>query len=310
MRRRALVLAAGEGRRLRPLTLERPKPLLPVLGKPLVGHTLDTLARAGVEACALNCHHLGEQIPAALGEEWAGMPLVFSHEAELLGTLGPLATFASFLAEADEVLLVNGDSLCDWPIARLANARASHGAGVAMLLSADADPVNFGGGIGTAPGGLVRRVPGWDGGGAVREHVFAGVHLFDPVLLRGIREQTGDVIRDFDRVLLEGGARIATSTTTRRWDDLGTPARYLRGIVRRLENRNFVAPTATVGTGTRLRRCAIEAGATVGEGCDLERTVVLDGAQIGRGATLRDVLVGFGATVAPGVLLEGESRWR
>ncbi|HSM15042.1 MAG TPA: sugar phosphate nucleotidyltransferase, partial [Thermoanaerobaculia bacterium] len=83
---RALVLAAGRGERLRPLTAELPKPLLPVAGRPLVEHTLERLRAAGVEAVAINLHHRGERIRSALGESWHGLPLCYSEEPRLLGT--------------------------------------------------------------------------------------------------------------------------------------------------------------------------------------------------------------------------------
>lgn len=119
-RRRALVLAAGFGRRLRPLTAALPKPLLPVAGRPLVAWTLDALVAAGCEGIALNLHHQGEAIAAALGTHHRGVPLHYSREPEILGTLGAVWPLRDFLAAADEVLIVNGDSLCRWPLRALA----------------------------------------------------------------------------------------------------------------------------------------------------------------------------------------------
>src|SRR5262245_6139342 len=115
LRLRALVLAAGRGERLRPLTATIPKPLLPVGGRPLAAWTLERLRLAGVEAAALNLHHLGDSIRAAFGASYRGMPLVYSDERELLGTGGALPPLRDFLGEADLVLVVNGDSLCRWP---------------------------------------------------------------------------------------------------------------------------------------------------------------------------------------------------
>jgi len=116
---RALVLAAGRGERLRPLTEELAKPLLPVAGRPLAAWTLERLRRAGVDAAALNLHHRGERIRAAFGESFRGLPLVYSEEPELLGTGGALPPLRDFFAAADVALLVNGDSLCRWPLERL-----------------------------------------------------------------------------------------------------------------------------------------------------------------------------------------------
>ena len=95
---RALVLAAGLGERLRPLTEFLPKPLLPVAGRPVAGHTLRALRKVGCEAAALNLHHLGDMVRSALGESYEGLPLTYSVEPRLLGTLGPLFALRDFLA--------------------------------------------------------------------------------------------------------------------------------------------------------------------------------------------------------------------
>src|SRR5262245_15471539 len=141
---RAVVLAAGLGTRLRPLTATLPKPLLPVLGRPLIAWTLDRLAAAGIEATAINLHHCAGAIPDALGDRFAGMPLVYSHEPEILGTLGALHPLRDFVAPADLVVLVNGDSLCRWPfeelITRQGSPRCAQPPIATLLVSASADP--------------------------------------------------------------------------------------------------------------------------------------------------------------------------
>src|SRR3954451_2607453 len=94
---RAVVLAAGPGPRPRPLTSLTPKPLLPVRGVPILGHTLARLAAIGCEAAAVNLHHLGDQIRRRFGDAHAGMPLTWSEEPEILGTLGALFPLRDFL---------------------------------------------------------------------------------------------------------------------------------------------------------------------------------------------------------------------
>src|ERR1700741_1297620 len=93
---RAVVLAAGLGTRLRPLTDLTPKPLLPVRGVPILGHTLAPLAAFGCEAAAVNLHYLGDQIRQRFGDAHAGMPLAWSEEPEILGTLGALYLLKDF----------------------------------------------------------------------------------------------------------------------------------------------------------------------------------------------------------------------
>src|SRR6185503_3502396 len=131
---RALVLAAGYGTRLRPLTDELPKPLLPVLGRPLLLRTLDALVDVGCEAAAINLHHLADAIAAAVGDEHRGMRIVYSREEPILGTGGAFVPLREFFAGCATALLVNGDSLCAWPLGELLE-RHRRGRGAAATAS-------------------------------------------------------------------------------------------------------------------------------------------------------------------------------
>src|SRR3954452_20908687 len=98
---RAVVLAAGLGTRLRPLTSLTPKPLLPVRGVPILGHALARLAAAGCQAAAIHLPYPGGQVRQRFGASHLGLPLTWSEEPEILGTLGALHPLKDFLAPAD-----------------------------------------------------------------------------------------------------------------------------------------------------------------------------------------------------------------
>lgn len=308
-RLRALVLAAGEGTRLAPLTAFLPKPLLPVIGRPLVEHTLERLARLGCEAVALNLHHLGDRIRDHLGDDFRGLPLVYSDEsARRLGTLGALGPLRDFLAEADAVLLINGDTLCRWPLAPLLRRHLRSRATATLLLASRADPGDFGGGVAVDRRG---RVLGFGAdrprGEVAARHVFAGAHVLAPEVLRRVGEEPADVVRHLYRPLLADGATLATLTTRRRWHDLGTPRRYLEGVLDfargpwplRLWRRSWSAGGADLAAGVRRKRAVVEGGAEIGAGARLVDTVVLPGARVGAGAEVRESIVGPGAEVPP-----------
>jgi len=313
---RALVLAAGLGTRLRPLTENLPKPLLPVAGRPLVELTLDALAAIGCEAVALNLHHLGDKIRAALGTSYRGMPLTWSEEPEILGTLGALGPLADFLGAADAVLVINGDSLCRWPLARLLRRHFTTGARVTLLLSGRADPARFGGGVGTDGEGRIVsfRGGGFAAGPAEHRRVFAGVHALAPDLLRRVEARPSDIITDLYEPLLAEGVPIRSLVTSRPWHDLGTPARYLAGLQGWIQprwwprwwppgwpgsRRSWVSPDARVAPGAELERSLVEAGATVGEDVRLEGSLVLPGATIGAGSRLSGSMIDFGVELPP-----------
>lgn len=295
---RALVLCAGRGERLRPLTLEIPKPLLPVAGRPLVAWTLDRVAAAGADGAAVNLHHLGDAVRAACGERHGRLPLVYSPEAELLGTGGALVPLAGWLAEARTVAVVNGDSLCRWPLDRMLRAHRASGAAATLLVHRAADRRRYGGGVavdGQRVVALRRGDLAWQA--ARTRRVFAGVALLRPELLAGLPGGPSDVVSGLYEPLLAAGETIAVVATARPWFDLGTPARYLEaalawGIAGLPARGARIAAGAAVDPTARLRRAVVEAGARIGAGARLADAVVLPGAAVGRGARLARVVVG------------------
>lgn len=321
LRLRALVLAAGRGERLRPLTDAVPKPLLPVAGLPVAGYTLALLAAAGCEAAALNLHHLGDAVRTEFGDRFAGMPLTYSEEPELLGTLGALHPLRAFFADADLVLVINGDSLCRWPLKRLVRRHLATRAAATLLFARRADAADFGGGVAVGADGRVlafgREPPAgaaWAGRSSekVRRWVFAGAQVLSPELVARAGPGPGDTVRDLYRPLLAEGARLQAVVTRRRWHDLGTPRRYLEatldwgrgGWPERLWRRSWVSPEAAVGRGARLARAAVEAAARVDDGARLEGALVLPGARVAAGCRLREAVLGPGATLPAGTRLE------
>lgn len=315
--RRALVLAAGFGRRLRPLTEETPKPLLPVAGRPLVAWTLDALVEAGCEAIAVNLHHRGEAIPAALGERHRRVPLRYSVEPEILGTLGAAAPLRDFLGAADEILVVNGDSLCRWPLRALLERHRKTGAAATLLVAERADPRLFGGGVALAEDGraLGFRSASLAAATARRRRVFAGAQVWRPELLAQVPERFADTIADLYEPLLAEGAEIQSLATRRPWHDLGTPARYLAGALewglRGLPARGVrLAAGAAVERGARVRASVLEAGAGVAAGARVTGSLLLAGARVGEGAEVRDAILGPGVEVAAGARVEARMLTR
>ncbi len=311
-RLRALVLAAGHGMRLRPLTDAVPKPLLPVLGRPVVEHTLDALAAVGCEAVALNLHHLGEAIESHLGGAYHGMRLVYSQEPTLLGTLGALGPLEDFAMRADLFLVVNGDSLSRWPLGVLLRKHRSAGAHSSLLLATRPDPKAFGGGVIVARDGRILSLRGGERrrGERDRRRVFAGAHVFSPRLLerwQGEEGEAADFVTDLYEPLLAEGAHLQGVESGRHWHDLGTPKRYMAGArnwglgrwPRRFWRSNWLAPGTDVSREASVHGSVIERGATVEAGCKVHKSLVLPGARIGAGSRLRRALVGPHVEVPP-----------
>lgn len=316
---RALVLAAGRGERLRPLSDLVPKPLLPVLGVSILERTLGRLAEADVESAAVNLHHLGEQIRRSLGERVGGMPLSYWPEEELLGTLGPLGRLGEYLEGCEAVLLVNGDSLCRWPVDELVREHHSHDSEVTLLLSARADPAVFGGGVAVDEAGRVLSFRGEGGEAEARRGVFAGFHVISTEVLRGVAPVPSDIVRDLYEPYLAAGGSIRTLFTERPWHDLGTPRRYLVGVLDEASSSVASGPQgvwrgvgAEVGPGARVERAVLERGARVEPGAEVESSLLMAGATIGEGARVKASILGpgvcldAGSTVESRLVLPGE----
>ena len=313
---RALVLAAGLGTRLRPLTFHLGKPLLPVgriLPGPagsaapttVAGNTLEVLARAGCDAIALNLHHLADQIPAHFGSEQFGVPLHYRFEPEILGTLGPLAALRTFLEKDDDFLLVNGDSLCLWPLAEMLAHHRERGADATLLVLGSEPDAKLGGGLGLDENGEIvqlrqlpaRRAP-------ARRVDFAGCHVISGELLREVPAGPGDIVEGLYQKILARGGRLESFPLTAPWHDLGDPRRYLAAIADPALGRgNSISSLAQLGPRVRLERSVVAREAQLGIAAELRFSVLCAGAKVGDGARLDQVIVAPGAEVAAGAEL-------
>ena len=299
-RLRALVLAAGFGLRLRPLTLFLPKALLPICGRPLVTHTLQDLARIGCEGVALNLHHLPEAIPNFLGNRFGDLPLTYSLEDPIQGTLGALFPLREFLSKADLVLVVNGDTLCSWPWKTMIRKHLRSEADVTLLLHRRPPDQRLGGPVGIDARGAVVQLRDTEPIGEVaHRHIFAGAQILSPRFLSQIDQGPADIVGDLYIPLLRSSGRIQSVVTARRWHDLGTPQRYLDASLewlRRskfgLRQRNAVSSLADVEPSSVLSRSIIEAGAIIERDASIEGSVLMSNVRVSVGSTIRSSIIG------------------
>lgn len=141
---RAMVLAAGLGTRLRPLTLDRPKPLVDVHGRPLIAYNLLLLRRYGIVDVIINLHHQGNALRTALGNgEAFGVRIVYSPEDPLLDTGGAIQNAASLLGD-DDFLVLNGDTIIDLPLDALVAAHRARGAAATLVVRHDPEQQRYG----------------------------------------------------------------------------------------------------------------------------------------------------------------------
>lgn len=207
-----MILAAGRGERMRPLTDVTPKPLLPVAGKPLIVWHLERLARAGIREIVINHAHLGDQIEALLGdgEAW-GVRIAYSAEPQgALETAGGIANALPLLGD-QPFLVVNGDIYCDWEF-----ERAAIGTELAHLVLVDNPPHH--------PAGDFSLDDGKVGDGKTARLTFSGIGLYRPELFDGITHGQPAKLAPLLREAIAAG-RVSGEHHRGRWEDVGTPER-------------------------------------------------------------------------------------
>ena len=288
-----MIVAAGLGTRLRPLTDLRAKPALPIRGIPLVTFTLELLAAHGVDEVMINVHHLAPTlIEAAERGCPAGIRLHFSHERELLDTGGAIRRVRGFLAESDPCLIVGGDMLLDYDLSALVAWHQEADNRVSMLLRRDPRASEFGT-LGVDADGRVRRIAQrFDLGGACDAGVYTWANVVSAEALASLPErQAFSHLDDWIAPQLSAGcsrirARVASAEACL-WEPVGTPAEYLAANLAPLAMRTLDVDARSRADGTQLVAgsdgdvdLVVGRHARLGADVRLHRAVVWDGEKV------------------------------
>lgn len=224
---KAMILAAGLGTRLRPLTNTMPKPLLPVGGAPLILWNLLLLRRHGFRDVIINLHHLGPMIEQALGNgSKYGMRIWYSQEPVILGTGGGIKQAeASFSGEP--VLILNGDTLVEIDLDALVAFHRERDAAATLVLRSDPEAVKWGLVEMDGEQRIVRIAGrGRSNATASQSRMFAGIHLLHPRLLRNIPKGKESSIIDAYVAAIQRDEAVLGFDHDGYWSDVGTPERY------------------------------------------------------------------------------------
>jgi mannose-1-phosphate guanylyltransferase len=329
----ALILAGGEGTRLRPLTSTVPKPVVPLVDRPFIAFMLDWLRGHGVDDVIMSCGFLASGVRNVLGDGSAyGLRLRYVEEPQPLGTGGALKFAASLLD--DRFLMLNGDVLTDLDVTAQIALHEQRGARATLALTPVEDPSAY---------GLVRTLADGEVSGFVEKpapdqidthNISAGIYVLERSVLDLLEpDQPASIERDvFPRLVGEG---LYGYVSDGYWLDIGTPERYLEGTFDILEgtvatsvtermgegflcvesgtdNDGRVIPSALIEHDCRIGahariggRVVLEAGVTVGEHTTIERAVVLRGSTIGAHCTLRGCVVAAGVEIGDNTHIEG-----
>jgi mannose-1-phosphate guanylyltransferase len=310
---KAMILAAGLGTRLRPLTDRMPKALLPVAGLPQIVYVLELLRTAGVREVIINLHHFADTIRSALGDLYHNEVLVrYSLEREILGTAGGLKKVEDFFDD-EPFLLLNADTLIDVDLREAVRYHVHKGA-VATMVVRRWIPGEWFGGVEIDGSSRIRRVLGRGDGEKLRVVTFTGVHVLSKRVFSYIPSRGHSCInRDCYGAMLEAGERVWGYYTSGYWKDIGNAESYFRANmdfihgfipsycrpiveekIKESQRKRFPAvelyPPLIIGSGCRL-----------GEGCRIGPAVVLSkNCGVGEGAVLKRVLGLPGAEFASG----------
>lgn len=276
----AMLLAAGYGTRLRPYSQIRPKPLFPVLNRPLLFHLLDQLR--DYAPLVVNCHHLSGQIQTALAQR---PELRIQYEPEILGTGGSLRQACDHLQDAP-LLVMNGDIFHDIDLAAIWAAHQRSGLGVTLALH-DYPRFNK---VGVTQDGQVRGFHAAEG----EQLAFTGIHILTPEVIRMIPVGRFYHIIDLYETLAQQGQVGYCRTDGCFWRDMGTPADYLalHGELLGSSGKWLIAPSAHIGRNVFLEDWGcIGAHARIGDGARLSRCVVWDHATVLAGDIHQDAII-------------------
>jgi mannose-1-phosphate guanylyltransferase len=310
-----MVLAAGLGTRLRPLTYEITKPMVPVLDRPVMAHIVDLLDRHGFEDAIANLHYFPDSI-----KDYFGARLSYRVEPELLGTAGGVRACADFFG-SDAFVVISGDALTDIDLGAFA-ARHREAGGIATLaVKKVSDTREYGVVLHDRKGRITgfQEKPNPDE--ALSDLGNCGIYIFEPEIFDYFPERPFvDWAQDVFPTLLENDVPFHIHEVEEYWNDVGSLAELrqgtfdaLRGELRLQVEGEEVGPGVIVAGDGRLPDSAEVEGPVwigrdvrLGESVRLMGPVVLgDGAHVGEGAQLRDSILFPGTQVAPGAILIG-----
>jgi mannose-1-phosphate guanylyltransferase / phosphomannomutase len=334
---KAVVMAGGEGTRLRPMTASQPKPMLPVVNRPIMEHVLRLLKRHGFTDTVVTVQFLASLVRSYFGDgEDFGMSLQYANEEAPLGTAGSVRNAADALTD-DPFLVISGDALTDLDLSALVKFHKQNGAAVTVALSRVPNPLEFGIVIAADDGRIQRFLekPSW--GQVFSDTVNTGIYVMEPEVLAEVPAgEVCDWSADVFPRLLERGVPLYGWVGAGYWEDVGSHESYLKAQADVLARRVaadidgfevspgvWVAESAEVDPDATITGplvvgdyAKVEGGATlreytvvgsnvvIKEGAFLHRAVVHSNVYIGQGVNLRGCVIGKKTDVMNGVRIE------
>ncbi len=312
---KAMILAAGFGTRLFPLTIDRTKPAIPFLGKPLVGYVAEYVAKFGFTDVVVNLHHQPESVKKALGGgEKFGVKIQYTlEEPKILGTAGALDNARRYL-ENETFLIVNGKIITDIDISAALETHRNSGALATMVLKPNPKRERFT--IVETEGNLVTGFgdfPEQDSGFRIQDSgletqkiqnpkskiqnplMFTGIHILEPRVFDYIpRGVYSDIVPTFYRPAIAGGEKIVAHITTGNWFELSTIPRYLDISLAMLNGRKekiVRGENVKISATATVKDSVIWDDVSIADGARISKTIIADGVKIGKDEHFENVAI-------------------
>ncbi|MCL7453434.1 MAG: mannose-1-phosphate guanyltransferase [Anaerolineae bacterium] len=335
---KAVVMAGGEGSRLRPLTIGRPKPMVPMVSKPVMGHILDLLKRNGITEVVVTLHFMPEAIQGYFGNGGSlGMEIYYAVEETPLGTAGSVKNAQKYLDEP--FIIISGDAVTDLDLRQIIAFHEEKKAEATLTLYRVPNPLEYGVIITDADGHITQFLekPSW--GEVISDTVNTGIYVIDPAVLDMIEEGVPtDWSKDVFPAMLEEGRALYGYVAEGNWTDVGDIVEYMRAtgdvLHHRIETEEpgqhiggdvwvgpgvEIAPDAQLygpiflGSEVQVKGGVIIHGPTVirdytiiDNRAHIDRSIIWRNTYVGEGAEIRGAIVGRQCTVkSRAVLFEG-----
>ncbi len=283
---KAMILAAGLGTRLRPLTYKRPKALMPVANKPMIAWVIEHLKAHGVSEIVVNAHHHHAQLLDYLANGRPfGLPIEVRLEEEILGTGGGIKNTEDFWDDAP-FLVINGDILTDIDLAEVYRAHLKSEALVTLVLH-PCEPFNQ---IRVNDGGNILDIAKQNQAGRL---AFTGIHVISPDLLPRIPEGVFyDIIVCYQKLISSGIPVRAFVSKDRYWRDIGSVQSYLEANKELAGKRVLIGPRSRVAPSVRFEEWAVAGEeSTLDDNVEIKRSVLWEGVTIRKDIKVVDSVV-------------------
>ncbi len=316
----AIIMAGGVGSRLRPLTCEIPKPMAPILGKPVVQYSLELLKRHGITGCTMTLQYLPEKIIRAFGDgRRLGLPISYALEKQPMGTAGSVK---NAMEQVDGTFVVmSGDALTDVDLTDAIRFHREKKAMATLVLKRVENPVEYGIVVTDSAGRVVRfqEKPTW--GEVFTDTANTGIYILEPEVMKLLpADSPCDFSGDLFPKMLEMSADMYGYLTEGYWCDVGSMEQYLQAQIDAMEGRvrlelpcagdghgRYISPAARIAPNAQIGSpCYIGAGAVVEDYAVLGEGVVLgEDAVVSQGASLKRAVLGHSAFVGRNCQLRG-----